>query len=132
MMSVFFERFVIPLMAAIVVGICFANPLKWKTNVRILVASMAIVIAASASFYIYKTVSQKMSSLKPPSVKGQGGRAISHEGEGSVSLRNTDKGVFVGGQGGEGGSGGDAITVGKGVDVTIINGGIIAGGDAGK
>jgi len=60
---------------------------------------------------------------------GQGGAAIRTEDAENLHLDN--QGVVCAGAGGSGGSGGDAIHVANGVKVTIINKGVIAGGNAG-
>lgn len=60
---------------------------------------------------------------------GKGGAAIRGGKTGKLSVDN--RGYIGGGKGGSGGDGGDAIHIAEGLDVTIINNGVIAGGDAG-
>ena len=61
---------------------------------------------------------------------GKGGAAI--RGGKKGRLRVDNRGYIGGGKGGPGTDGGDAIHIGDGPDVTIINNGVIAGGDAGQ
>jgi hypothetical protein len=61
---------------------------------------------------------------------GRGGSAIRTENTADLHLDN--QGLVSAGLGGTGGNGGDAIHVASGVKVTIINKGVIAGGNAGN
>jgi hypothetical protein len=65
----------------------------------------------------------------PHAMLGHGGAAIRTEDTANLHLEN--QGVVRAGAGGTGGSGGDAIHIANGVQVTIINKGVIAGGNAG-
>ena len=65
-----------------------------------------------------------------PYAQGKGGAAIRTEDTANLHLAN--EGIVRAGAGGSGGSGGDAIHVANGVKVTIINKGVIAGGNAGN
>jgi hypothetical protein len=62
--------------------------------------------------------------------QGRGGNAVVAGESAAVDLHN--EGTVQAGKGGTGGSGGDAIHVASGVRITIVNRGVIAGGDAGE
>jgi hypothetical protein len=95
------------------------------------IATVAGAVAAvvTTAFMLWKHFTRR----KKPHT-GQGGDAIRTSGGGNISATNYGGGVIRGGKGGPGGGkGGAAISVAEGItpNLTIINHGEIAGGDAG-
>lgn len=105
-------------------GVAFVGAVAWLVSQPSWEpAIVALTLLAALFSHIF--VDRKF----PQAMPGQGGAAIRTEDAANLNLDN--HGVVRAGAGGSGGSGGDAIHVANGVQVTIINKGVIAGGNAG-
>ena len=105
-------------------GVAFVGAIAWlvsQPSWEPAVTSLALLATLSGLLFANKK--------SPQAMPGQGGAAIRTEDTANLHLDN--QGVVRAGAGGTGGSGGDAIHVANGVQVTIINKGVIAGGNAG-
>jgi hypothetical protein len=70
-MPVFLERFVLPILAAIVMGVCMLNPWKWDWNQRI---SLGLSMIFLAYFFAYTSYQSKSETAKTPAVPAQAPR----------------------------------------------------------
>ena len=64
-MPVFIERFVLPILAAIVMGVCVLNPWKWDWNQRI---SLILSMIFLAYFFAYTSYYSGSETTKIPAV----------------------------------------------------------------
>ena len=109
----------------IVNSLAFLGALAWlisQPSLETGVAALTLLATLTGLLLVDRKASQ--------TVSGQGGAAIRTENTADLHLDN--QGIVSAGAGGTGGSGGDAIHVASGVKVTIINKGVIAGGNAGN
>ena len=63
-MPVFIERFVLPILATIVMGVCAYNPWKWDWQQRISLGLAAVLLAY---FFAYTSYQSKSEAAKTPS-----------------------------------------------------------------
>lgn len=91
---------------------------------------VAIAVLVGAVVDAVPKASGHDSGQERRSEMGKGGSAIRGGRVGKLAVEN--KGEIRAGRGGDGGDGGHAIHIDDGLDVTIINNGVIAGGDAGR
>lgn len=106
-------------------GVAFVGAVAWlvsQPSWEPAVASLTLLATLAGLLFADRKSPQPM--------LGQGGAAIRTKDTANLHLDN--QGVVRAGAGGTGGSGGDAIHIANGVQVTIINKGVIAGGNAGQ
>jgi len=67
-MSIFLEKFTLPLLVAVVMGVCVFNPWKWDWHQRISLSVAAIALAYFVGYRLTKGRSPSNSPLIPAAV----------------------------------------------------------------
>ena len=96
-MSIFLEKFILPLLVAVVMGICVFNPWKWDWHQRISLSLAAIAIAYFVGYTLTKgkpTISPTAGGapIAQPSVNTTNGpqSPIMPDNSGNVTIGNDD------------------------------------------
>jgi hypothetical protein len=91
-MPIFLERFVLPLLVAVVMGVCVFNPWKWDWHQRISLSVAAIAVAYFVGYTLTKskpTISLQ-APIAQPSVNTTNGpqSPIMPDNSGNVTISN--------------------------------------------